>query len=349
MYIAERYSIQQAICRLSELLGVPSDAASVRYDARYGIRRVDAVFKSGSHAFALEWKSTGSFGHITRAVDQLSQLTGTLPDPLIPLLVVPFMGKSARAYCEQAKVAWLDLSGNARIVAPGIYVHVSGQRNKFRRPGRPESAFGPKGSRVARWLLMNPTEPVRQRTLASVTGLNEGYVSRVVKKLIEMDLVQRDDHGIRMADPKRLLDAWRDEYRFDKHNLMRGHISAAAGQSVVSEVARALAERGILYAVTGLAAAWHWTHYARFRLSTVYLGEAPSTELLTALGFREESRGANTWLVMPNDEGVFHGAGDVDGIHCAHPVQIYIDLKTHPERANEAADEIRDRLIAKQR
>ena len=349
MYISKRHFIRQAIERLSELLGIPSGGASVRYEVSYGGQRVDAVFESGRHAFAIELKSTGSLGHIARAVDQMSHVACNLPNSLIPLLVVPFMGESARAYCERAKVAWLDLSGNARIVAPDLYVYISGQRNKFRRPGRPESAFGPRGSRVARWLLMNPDELVRQRTLASVTGLNEGYISRVVKKLIEMGLVDRDDQGIRIVDASRLLNAWHDEYRFDKHTLIRGHITPAGGGSAVDGVVGALTKKDIRHAITGLAGAWQWTRYARFRLSTVYLGEVPSTELLMDLGFHKEPRGANTWLVVPNDEGVFHGARHVDGVYCAHPVQIYLDLKAHPERASEAADEVRKRLILKQR
>ena len=65
-----------------------------------------------------------------------------------------------------------------------------------------------------------------------------------------------------------------------------------------------------------------------------------------SLGFRRESRGSNTWLVMPNDEGVFHGAQQVNGIRCVHPVQAYLDLKDHPERAREAADELRSRRLS---
>ena len=99
------------------------------------------------------------------------------------------------------------------------------------------------------------------------------------------------------------------------------------------------------YAATALPAAWLWTRYAGFRLSTVYLSTPPSAGLKKELGFREEARGANTWLVVPNDEGVFDGVEIVDGIRCVHPVQAYVDLKNHPERATEAAEELRRRLL----
>ena len=98
------------------------------------------------------------------------------------------------------------------------------------------------------------------------------------------------------------------------------------------------------YAATALPAAWLWTRYAGFRLSTVYLSKPPSAALKKELSFREEARGANTWLVVPNDDGVFDGVELVDGIRCVHPVQAYVDLKDHPERATEAAEELRRRL-----
>jgi hypothetical protein len=46
-------------------------------------------------------------------------------------------------------------------------------------------------------------------------------------------------------------------------------------------------------------------------------------------------------LVIPNDEGVFHGAVLREEIRCVHPVQAYLDLHAHPERAEEAAQKLR--------
>ena len=345
MRISENQAVSQAAQRLLEFLGIQSHAVSVRHELQIGSPQVDGVVEIGSYKFAIEWKASGSLGNVFRAVHQVRAMACELPDTMIPLLVVPFMGESARDYCDESGVAWLDLSGNAKIVAPGLYIHSLGHDNKFRRPGRAESAFGPKGSRVARWMLMRPDQVIRQRTLAAATGLDEGYVSRVVRRLIEMGLLERRDVGIRVPDADRLLDAWRDEYRIQKHTDMEGHIAVAAGESIVARVARVLARSDADYAVTGLAAAWYWTRYARFRLSTVYLKVAPSTELLEALEFRQTSRGFNTWLVVPRDEGVFSGVSQVDGICCVHPVQVYLDLKSHPERSAEAAEELRGRLI----
>jgi hypothetical protein len=71
----------------------------------------------------------------------------------------------------------------------------------------------------------------------------------------------------------------------------------------------------------------------------------PSPALLEQLDCREDPRGANLWLAVPNDAGVFHGAVEKDGIRCVHPVQVYLDLKFRPERATEAAEHLRAGLL----
>ncbi len=51
------------------------------------------------------------------------------------------------------------------------------------------------------------------------------------------------------------------------------------------------------------------------------------------------------WLVVPNDEGVFQGTAEVESIRCVYPVQAYLDLLGHPERAKEAAERLRQELL----
>jgi len=53
-------------------------------------------------------------------------------------------------------------------------------------------------------------------------------------------------------------------------------------------------------------------------------------------------RGPNTWLMVPNDEGVFQGSAVHAEVPCVHPVQAVLDLDHHPERAKEAATRIRE-------
>ena len=262
---------------------------------------------------------------------------------VIPLMVVPFMGDIGRERCAEHGVAWLDLSGNARIAAPGLRILIEGKPNRYKRRGRPSTAFAPRSSRVARRLLMHPDEPLTQRQIARATGMDEGYTSRVVGRLLEEGLIVRNAAAaVRPRNPDLLLDAWHEVYDFTKHHVLRGHVAARSGDALLRKLVADLDQASVPYAATGLAAAWGLGRYAGFRTASVYLEEEPLPELLEALSFREDARGANVWLVVPNDEGVFHGATiSRDGVACVHPVQAYLDLHAHPERAVDVARELR--------
>lgn len=339
----EHIAIRQATERLSELLGGLYDSAS--YEEQVGGLQLDAVVSAAPYTFALEWKRSGNIAQVNLGLYHLKRVIEESGCSLIPLLAVPYMGEAAREYCEELDVAWLDLSGNAGIFAPGLHIRERGHRNRFLSPGRIASAFGPRGSRVARWLLINSNKVFLQREIAFYTGLDQGYVSRVVRRMLDNGLVSRRRDGIYVCDPDLLLDSWFEEYRFNRNDILRGHIPVLSGARLARQVAGVLDDLDIQYAMTGLAAAWLYTRYASFRLLTVYLEKFPSDRLLETIEFRDEARGANTWLVTPNDMGVFDGAEFVDGARCVHPVQAYLDLKGHPERSIEAAEELRGQLL----
>lgn len=223
---------------------------------------------------------------------------------------------------------------------------VEGQPNRYKGPGRPASAFAPKSSRIARWLLMHPSQPLSQRELATATKVDEGFTSRIVGKLEQDELIVRDPNGkIRPRDPNLLLDAWAESYSFTKHRILRGHVAARTAETQLRSMTEALGKKRQTYAATGLGAAWLLNRFAGFRVVTIYLASEPEAALLEQLGFREVESGANTWLVIPNDEGVFQGASDRGGVRCVHPIQAYLDLGEHPERAKEAAEQLRKDLL----
>lgn len=327
---------------LAGLLGVDPAELDVRVDDASG---ADLVITAGPTFLIEVNKSTGA-APIGAAVEQLQKCAARLRRRAVPLVVVPFMGEVGRKVCEAAGVGWLDLSGNAHILAPGIRIIIEGKPNRFKTVGRPPNLFAPKSTRVVRWLLVNAGEHLSQREIARATDLDEGFVSRLVARLTKDEYLTRDERGgVCAKDPALLLDAWRDAYQFSKHTLYQGHVAARSGDALLRFVVDTLVENKVEYAATGLAAAWILTRFAAFRIATVYLPTDPSPEFLERLGFREDPRGANLWLVVPNDAGVFHGAVEKDGIRCVHPVQVYVDLKEHPERATDAAERLRTDLL----
>lgn len=338
----EKQLVAEVPAALASLLDVPQE--DVKVDAG---SEADLLVSAAGHSFVVEVLGAASPGALAAHASQVAAAARRHGRKAVPLLVVPFMSDGGRRVCEAASIPWFDLSGNAHIVAPGIRIIVDGRPNRFRGPGRPASIFAPKSARVVRWLLENEGRALTQREIARATDMTDGFVSRIASRLEDESYVLREPGGaLRVKDPALLLDAWRDEYRFDKHVLLQGHVAARSGDALVRFVGDTLEEGSVEHAATGLAAAWQMTHFAAFRIATFFLAESPTKELREKLGFREDARGANLWLVLPNDAGVFHGAETRDGLRCVHPVQSYVDLKAHPERATEAAERLRSELLS---
>ena len=341
---SRKQALPQIVERLADLLDVPSGRIKARQDGR--APDIDAVIQAGAHRLVVQWNGSGSTAAVASAADQTRQGVARIGKTALSLVAVPFMGNAGKAQCERAGVSWIDLSGNAAITGPGLRIRIEGQPNRFKRPGRPASVFAPKSARIARWLLIHPDRAVTQREIARATDMDEGFTSRIVARLEQEGFVKREPDGaIRASDPSLLLDAWREMYDFSKHELIRGHVAARSGDELLPRLADALTRLGTPYAATGLAAAWQHTRFAAFRIVTLFLDQAPPAEILARISFRLDERGANVWLAVPSDAGVFLGAAEHDGVRCVHPVQTYLDLQHHPERAHEAAEHLRAELL----
>lgn len=296
--------------------------------------------------FLLQCRGTGAAASVALAVEHLRAALHKLPSSVIPVVAVPFMGRVGQRLCKAAGMSWIDLSGNAHVEGSGLRIHVEGKPNRFKRSGRPENAFAPKSARVTRWLLLHPGRSWLQRDLAKATSLTEGFTSRVVRRLEEAELLVRDKKGaVRPRDPNLLLDAWTERYDFTKHEILKGHVVARSSGQLLERLVGAFNSCRLEYAATALPSAWQRDQFAMFRIATFYVREGPSKKLLDTLEFRSESRGSNVWLVTPNDEGVFHGAEDLGGVRCVSAVQTYLDLLGHPERAKDAAEQLRKRWL----
>lgn len=329
---------------LADLLGTEAQVLAFEDPNQDG--RPDTVLQAGPHTVLVEFKANSDSAAVAQAAAQVRKYAGNWGAQWIPAVAVPFMGTAGAKACRDADVSWFDLSGNADIRAPGLHVHVEGKPNRFVRRGRPGNALAPKGSRVARWLLMHPDRAFQQREISKAAGVDEGLTSRVVRWLHQRELVVKDERGAwRAKDPGALLDAWHEVYDFSRHRVTRGILGARSSDEVMQKVATELDRRHAGHAMTGLAGAWLLTQHATFRTVSVLLREAPPTSLLSDLGLLDESRGANLWLAVPNDDAVFMGSRVEFGFSCAHPLQVYLDLKGHPERASEAAEEVRRRYL----
>lgn len=297
---------------------------------------VDAVIDAGGRRWLIEVKASSSPGVIASVAPRLMAAGD---DASRAVLVVPYMTQAGARAADELRLNWIDLSGNAHLRDDQLHIWVQGHPNAFAPRGRPASAFAPKSSRVARALLLDPQRWWRQKQLVEHTDLDTGRISRIVARLTDDELLERNDAALRPRDPDLLLDAWADDYRFDRHDVITGHLTGA-GVELAHDIDNRLREVEIDHAFTGLPAAYALDEFARFRLVSVYVGGDPR-DAADALALRRNERGANVQLIGPDDRGVFDGRAQASGLPCVSPVQVYLDLLNLPERAAEAAQELR--------
>lgn len=338
--------------KLAEFLSVPMARLKTRLQSVSTAGKpegVDWLISVDDLNFVVECRASSQASSVVMAVRSVKEFAGQLKKKnVVPLVVVPYMGEVGKKLCAEAGVSWLDLSGNAYLVGPGIRVEIEGKPNQFKRPGRPRSLFAPKSSRITRCLLVKPNQTFSQRELAKESKLDEGFTSRIVRQLEQDHLVSRDVNGaVKVADFGAMLEAWREVYDFSKHHIVRGHIAARSSDEIVRRLSDQLKRVRVEHAVTGLAGAWLLNQFAGFRLVIFYVDQIPSAEIQQAMSFREEQHGENVWLVVPNDDGVFYGTTEYKSVRCVHPVQVYLDLKDHPERSTEAAEQLRRKFLIK--
>src|SRR5260370_41130637 len=139
---------------------------------------------------------------------------------------------------DRMRLNWMDLSGNAHVRAGELHWRVRGRPDDLRPRGRPSSPFAPRSARVTRTLLLDARRWWVQKDLVSVTGLDDGSVSRIVRRLDEECLLERRDRELRPQDPDLLLDTWAQDYRIGNHDILPGHLSGSG-----LGLARGVAER----------------------------------------------------------------------------------------------------------
>lgn len=299
---------------------------------------------SGTFRFRLQYQSRASADQVAAAARTLRQRQDAEPDCIF-ILVVPYMGEVGKKLCAAQGIHWLDLSGNAHIITPSLIINIAGKPNLYKHAGRPAQFFSAASVRIARALLLWPDHWFMQGDLADEIGINRGGMSGLIRRYEEAGFVERRTEGrrnfLRARNSDMLLDAWREADDFSKHDIHRGHIPARSGPELLEKLATTFERENIDYAATGLAAAWLLEPFAQFRLVTLYLSQWPSAEIMEQLMFRETSSGANVWLTLPKDDGVYFGSEHSQSIKHVSAVQTYIDLKAQPERAEEAAEALR--------
>jgi hypothetical protein len=194
-------------------------------------------------------------------------------------------------------------------------------------------------------LPQNGGRPWTQRALQMECDASLGLVNKVVRHLREEAYIESSEDGFRVREPMKLLSAWRDVYRFDRH-LQRRYFTLKKGPELKHALASLESFTGNHAAYCAFSAADFQAPHVRQPRTWLFIGAEWEDESASELGAKLVDSGENLLVLIPSDLGVFYQqeSGD-DHLACTNPVQTYVDLWHCGGRGQEAAEALLEQKL----
>lgn len=295
------------------------------------------------HLLICEYKPSGQPRHARSALLELRDYVTQCAANATPVFMAPYISPAVRQLCEEKKVGYLDLEGNARITFDGVFI----ERVVAQRPPAEQrelkSLFRPQSAQVLRAMLREPRRAWRVTELSKTSGVSLGHVSNVRSGLIDREWARASDGGLVLSDPDALLDAWRDSYTAPAGERMRFY-TPLHGSALEDAARNALRiQDGPAHAAFASFSAAQWlSPYGRTSTHYFVASGEGLRRLQEALKLTPVSKGENVVVTVPKDMGLLADTVEpVAGAVCTSPTQTYLDLSIAGERGAEAAEHLR--------
>ncbi len=256
------------------------------------------------------------------------------------LLVADYINPRLAERLREDRVNFVDTAGNAHLRHNGLYVWVTGKRDKLRLAAERERrrAFQPSGLKLQFALLCRPElAETDYRTLANTVGIALGTVQWVMRDLVDERYVLRlGRFKRRLVEPRKLLDAWAPAYARDlRPRLLLGRFEA---QNVNWWKRVDLRPHGGLWG--GEPAAARLTKYLKPGAITIYTDKIPAR----LVAEKRLKKNGNGRIDFRRKFWRFDIAETTTAT--VPPVLIYGDLLALDEpRARETAERIYEKMI----
>jgi hypothetical protein len=277
-----------------------------------------------------------------------------------PILAMPFISSRLGELCIQHGWSWYDLAGNCHINVPNaIYLERLGHEPVHARSRPSANLSTPEAARIIRALLAPDNARFRwtQRFMARHFGEVKfpvpepslGLVNKVVQHLRDEAFIETlPDGGFRLRDPIKLLFAWRDAYRFDRHERRR-YFSLFQGKHLRDALAKLDLEAGGFAAYAAFSAAEFQAPHVRQPKTWIYVSGEYIKRFEELLQAKRVESGDNLVVLIPDDAGVFYlGEGGTVGdqqMGSTNLVQTYVDLFHCGSRGEEAAEALLEQKL----
>jgi hypothetical protein len=301
--------------------------------ARFGNARkrlIVAVKNSGQPRYAMQAAA------ILRLLRQSSPAT-------YGIFAAPFITPETGELLAGQNIGYIDFAGNCRLCFDSVYIRREGNSNRFTEKRDLRTLYSPRAECVLRVLLGDSRRSWKTQELAIAAGASAGLVSNVRSLLKARDWLARDQAGIRLGDPRKLLDEWRGVYRFDRSRRFDFFTLDSLGtiEQKVADTCRKQAER---YALAAFSAAARYAPAVRYQRVFAYT-TADLDALVKRLSLTAVDSGPNVTLIYPYDTGVYLNSRQVDGINVTSPIQTYLDLFSLHGRGEDAAEVLRTNVL----
>jgi len=251
-----------------------------------------------------------------------------LAEPPLPGIAVGrWLSPRTREVLRGRGVGFVDLTGNADLVldSPTILIRseAGAQRDPRPKPAAAPSLRGPRAWALLR-TLAEVDPPYGVRDLAAGTGLDAGYVSRVLGVLEDEALINREPRGpVDSVEWEPLLRKVTQSYSLLDANASTSWVAAGGPDGFLDDIADVKRGR---WAVTGSFGAAGLAPVAAPAIAVVY---ASDPERLARVGrLLPADRGANVILLEPYDEVVFERMWSADGLPFVSVAQLALDCLT---------------------
>lgn len=324
-----------------------SDLRAIMTESMDGL--LQARWNGRGWQFAIKVRARSTPKTLRDAIQSMESVS--LPPRTYPLLVVPFLNEEQLDELAAKNVSGVDLNGNGVLVVPGeLLVLRTGKPNRYPEKSALKNVYRGKVSLAARVFLLRPhyraVGEIRDEILARGGELALSTVSKVLARLEEDLIVSRDQGGIRLVQPQKLLDALVRQYESPK---IARRVSGKTSLDIADFTARlseSVLPRDVRIVPTGTSSISAYAVMARqgpasFYCTDVNALERSGTEVAL---FEETERFANVVLEETRDETVYFDIRE-NGAGWASPIQVYLELMAGDKRDRETAAQIAGAIL----
>lgn len=266
------------------------------------------------------------------------------------VLAAPFISPNMARTCQENGWSWFDLTGNCYLNVPGSLLIERKGNEPVHRPPRPSANLStPESARIIRALLVpehvGRTWKQRDMQLHAQPNVSLGLVNKVVRYLADEAFLESTKDGFRIRDPQKLLLAWRDVYRFKRHQQRR-YFTLKKGRDLQEAFSSLKSITGGHAAYCAFSAADFQAPHVRQSRTWLFVGAEWEEQFASILEAKRVDTGENFVVLIPDDPGVFYlQESEGNRLACTNPVQTYVDLWHCGGRGQEAAEALLEQKL----